>query len=222
MNDKTVGETAHVNIHDALKLDGTAEKIVNYYKNWAATYDEDVVDNYYGVGLIAELLHNQLQSTDFRHPQEPGTLKIVDVGCGTGLLAKPLHKLNYQLLDGIDLSEEMIGKARETGLYKDLYAGINIHEPIPAHLKNSYHAAICLGVFTPGHVRPDALYQIADLIRPGGIMVISTRVPYYNQTAYQAVSDQIGNDGVATLQHSFCDAPYRDDGDAHYWVYEVQ
>jgi 2-polyprenyl-3-methyl-5-hydroxy-6-metoxy-1,4-benzoquinol methylase len=223
MSDKSIGESAHVNIHDALKLDGSAENIIDYYKNWAATYDKDVVDNYYGIQLIADLLHNSLQQAGYKHSSVPiANTGIVDVGCGTGLLAAPLQKHGYEQLDGIDLSSEMIEKARETGLYRQLFAGINIHHTIPADLKNSYHAAVCLGVFTPGHVQPESLYGIAELVMPGGVMVISTRIPYYAQTNYQEVSDQIERDGIAILKQCHRDAPYRDDGDAHYWIYEVQ
>lgn len=222
MNNKSIGENAHVNIHDALKLDGKADKIVDYYKTWAATYDEDVQENYYGVGLIAELMHNQVQSANFKHDNNPSTVKIADVGCGTGLLAKPLQELNYTHLEGIDLSQDMIEKARETGLYRNLHAGINIHDPLPELLQRAFHAVVCLGVFTPGHVAPESLYQLAGMAKPGGILVISTRIPYYDQTNYQEVSDRIETEGVATLIQKFGNAPYRDDGDAHYWIYEVQ
>ena len=222
MNDNSIGESAHVNIHEALKLDGSPEKIIDYYKNWAATYDKDVIDNYYGIQLISDLLHNSLQQAEYKHTPVPmATTSVVDVGCGTGLLAAPLHKLGYEQLDGIDLSSEMINKAHKTGRYRQLFAGIDINHSIPTELQHSYHAAICLGVFTPGHVQPESLYGIAELMLPGGVMVISTRVPYYEQTNYQAVSDQIERDGLAVLKQVHRHAPYRNDGDAHYWIYEA-
>ena len=77
-------------------------------------------------------------------------------------------------------------------------------------------------MFTPGHVHPESLYQLAELAMPGGILVISTRIPYYEQTNYQDISDRIETEGVATLVKKLDNAPYRDDGDAHYWIYQVQ
>ena len=220
MNNKSIGDSAHANIHDALKLEGKTDEIVDFYKTWAATYDEDVQENYHGVGLIAELLHNQVQGSGFNH--DPSQVKIADVGCGTGLLAKPLFELGYTNLDGIDLSKEMIEKARETGLYNKLIAGVNVHHPLPENLRQAYHAVVSLGMFTPGHVHPESLYQLAELAMPGGILVISTRIPYYEQTNYQDISDRIETEGVATLVKKLDNAPYRDDGDAHYWIYQVQ
>ncbi len=113
-------------------------------------------------------------------------------------------------------------KARETTLYRALHANINLHDPLPQKLQQRYDAAVCLGVFTPGHVTPDALNQIIGMTKPGGVVVISTRVPYYTQTNYQSVSDQLINKGIVHLRSRHLDAPYRDDGDAHYWVYEVR
>ncbi len=52
--------------------------------------------------------------------------------------------------------------------------------------------------------------------------MVSTRVPYYDSTDFQKISDQIEGLGIATLKQQYMNAPYRDDGDAHYWVYEVQ
>lgn len=209
----------HVNISDALQLDGNPDSIARYYKRWAATYDADVIDNYYGIKLICELLHQHVQTDLAVENKDIAELSVVDVGCGTGLNGSVLHGLGYTTLTGVDLSAEMIAKAEETGDYQQLFAGVNIHDPLPENLRGSYDAAICVGVFTPGHVLPESLYQIADMVRPGGLIIVSTRVPYYNTTEFQQVSDDITTAGIVELIKCYWDAPYRDDGDAHYWVY---
>ena len=216
MQDKT---PPHINIHDALLLDGQPDTILQYYKKWSETYDADVIDNYFGIALICELMHQHLNDGGVQ--PDLATLQLVDVGCGTGLLGKPLHSLGYRILDGIDLSAEMIDKARQTGYYRNLHAGVNINNTLPEHLRGVYDAALCIGVFTPGHVLPDSLYQLAALTKPGGLIVASTRIPYYDTTNFQTISDQIQADGIARLIKQYKNAPYRDDGDAHYWVYEV-
>ena len=144
----------------------------------------------------------------------------MDVGCGTGLLGKPLHAMGYRYIDGVDLSAEVLAKAEASGFFRRLFEGVDIHQSLPEELQSAYDVAVCLGVFTPGHVLPKALYQLIDMTRPGGLTVVSTRVPYYDTTDFQQVSDLIEADGVAVLRKSYMNAPYRDDGDAHYWVYE--
>ena len=44
----------------------------------------------------------------------------VDLGCGTGLMG-PLLRRHVSSLDGVDLSEKMVGKAREKGCYDRLF-----------------------------------------------------------------------------------------------------
>jgi len=212
-------KTPHVNIHDALQLNGDPETIIEYYRKWSHSYDEDVIENYYGINYICDLLDKHLrEQTDFTKP----ALKIIaDIGCGTGLLGKPLHALGYTQLDGIDLSPEMIDKAKQTGYYRSFYTGINVNEAAPQELQGVYDATICIGTFTPGHVEPEALSQLVSMTRKHGLVVLSTRIPYYKTTNFQQVSDDLVAKGSVRLVERYIDAPYRDDGDAHYWVYEV-
>lgn len=208
----------HTNIHDALKLNGDPQAIVDYYRSWAATYDVDVQENYYGIGYIAELLG---QTAD-EYKNTRSAMLIADVGCGTGLLAPALRHQGFVQIEGLDLSQAMLEKAEETGLYQSLHAGIDLHQPLPEYLQQRFDAAVCLGVFTPGHVAAEALYQLVAMTKPGGVVITSTRVPYYHQTNFQSVSDHLSQQQLADLKHRYLDAPYRDDGDAHYWVYEVR
>ena len=212
--------TPHINIHDALLLDSDPDSIRKYYQTWAATYDSDVIENYYGIQLIADLVQQHAQESTALSVIKAADLKIMDVGCGTGLLGKPLYAMGYRYIDGVDLSAEMLAKAEASGFFRRLFEGVDIHQSLPEELQSAYDVSVCVGVFTPGHVLPKALYQLIDMTRPGGLTVVSTRVPYYDTTDFQQVSDRIETDGVAVLRKSYMNAPYRDDGDAHYWVYE--
>jgi len=207
------------NIHHALNLNGNPESVAQHYDQWANTYDQEVIENYYGIQTIVSLAHKHVQSSTLSNKKNPTDIQVVDVGCGTGLLGAPLHKLGYTNIDGIDLSAQMIEKAKATGLYNKLHSHVNINNDIPSEFIQRYDIAICLGVFTPGHVNPTALHQLISMTRQGGLVVISTRVPYYDSTAYQAESDLAVTTGSVTLSEQWMDAPYRDDGDAHYWVY---
>jgi len=212
-------KTPHVNIHYALNLNGDENAITEYYKKWSDTYDKDVVENYYGIDYICALLHRNLQQ--LAPDTNSSQVKILDVGCGTGLLGKPLHDLGYRNLDGVDLSADMISKARCTGFYSNLHSAININHPVPESLCKQYDAAICIGTFTPGHVQPESLRHLAAMTRQGGLVVLSTRIPYYDTTDFQKVSDQLVSEELIRLRQKHMNSPYRDDGDAHYWVYDV-
>jgi len=166
-------------------------------------------------------MHKYLQKNHSQNSYNPAKMKVADVGCGTGISGETLNNLGYNNLDGIDISAEMLAKAAETGFYKGLYQGININEPLASEWTNVYDAVFSLGVFTPGHVLPEALNQLIQLTKPSGWVVVSTRPEYYDTTEYQKINDKVIANGAATLERCLKDAPYRDDGNAHYWVYQV-
>ena len=78
---------------------------------FALSFDQVLAKlNYRVPELIAALLA--------RFP-EPRALEVADIGCGTGLCAPFLRPLARQLV-GVDLSPQMLDKARERGLYDAL------------------------------------------------------------------------------------------------------
>jgi len=217
-----VHKQRHKNIHSAFDLNSDLDTIVEYYAKWSETYDSDVIDGYVGLDFIAELMDRFLKSDKQSKKYNPETMRIADVGCGTGIGGHSLNKLGYTNLEGIDISAEMLAKAAQTGFYTALHDGININQPLLSKWDNRYDASISLGVFTPGHVLPEALNQLIQMTKSGGYVVVSTRPEYYESTEYQKVNDEAIKSGIATLERCYKDAPYRNDGNAHYWVYQVK
>jgi 2-polyprenyl-6-hydroxyphenyl methylase / 3-demethylubiquinone-9 3-methyltransferase len=116
-----------------------------------------------------------------RHFRGPGGglrplegLRLLDVGCGGGLVAEPLARLGA-LVTGLDPAEANIEAARQhaagQGLAIDYLSG-RIEDL--AGQGRIYDAVICLEVVE--HV-PDVgafLATCARLVRPGGLMLLST------------------------------------------------
>jgi predicted TPR repeat methyltransferase len=68
---------------------------------------------------VPELLFDKLAA---QLPDKTSSLDILDIGCGTGL-AGEVFKPFAGRLDGIDLSPEMLARARRRGIYDRLEAG---------------------------------------------------------------------------------------------------
>jgi hypothetical protein len=68
-------------------------------------------------------------------------------------------------------------------------------------------------------VPPQALGMLVQLLRIGGLLVVSTRSHYYQQTDYQQCVDALLAAGRLRQLQVLRDAPYNHDGDAHYWVF---
>ena len=204
-------------INSALHLDGDPQKLRAFYDEWAKNYEIDITDaGYSGPQIAAKLFH---QFHPSREQEVCYAFNILDAGCGTGLVGDELSKLGYAQIDGFDLSDAMAQKAIETGSYSDVNSGIDIMLAAQSYSPQSYAGVICIGVFTLGHVPPEALRVLIGLVATGGLLVVSTRDQYYDQSDFQQVVDDSIASGEITLLKLVRDAPYNKDGLAHYWVF---
>jgi predicted TPR repeat methyltransferase len=192
-------------IDAALHLNGNPQNVKQFYDDWAKNYNLDTSSSEYsGPAIGAKLLSEFLPAKDSR---------LLDAGCGTGLVGIELHNLGYRHVDGFDLSDAMAEKAVASGAYRQVMGGIDM-----MRAAENYAAILSIGVFTLGHVAPEALIVLLRLASPGGLLLVSTRTHYYDQTNFQLVIDELIESGQVELLKVIRDAPYNNDGDGHYWV----
>ncbi|MDH3859462.1 MAG: class I SAM-dependent methyltransferase [Gammaproteobacteria bacterium] len=209
MSDDKVSSNAAIDA--ALRLDGDPDKVRAYYDDWAQNYNLDIGDaGYSGPAICARLLQECLPDAGAR---------LLDAGCGTGLVGGELDALGYRSIDGFDLSDSMAEQARASGVYRQLAGGIDIMRAMQTFAPGSYDAVLSVGVFTLGHVPPEALTVLLQLVRPGGLLVMSTRTHYYDQSGFQQLVDELIADQQIELIKLLRDAPYNKDGAGHYWVF---
>lgn len=197
-------------IDAALHLDGDPNRVRAFYEEWAQNYNLDTTSSdYTGPSIAAQLLKPHLPDKDSL---------ILDAGCGTGLVGIELRALGYRRIDGFDLSESMTEQAADTGAYRDLLGGIDMMRATESYAAETYDAILSVGVFTLGHVPPEALHVLLQLTRDSGLLLVSTRTHYYDQTDFQQVVDALLDAKRVELEKLVRDAPYNNDGDAHYWI----
>ncbi|HWM22938.1 MAG TPA: class I SAM-dependent methyltransferase [Ilumatobacteraceae bacterium] len=152
------------------------------YARWAATYESDfvVLNQYVIPDRVAEVF------ADAAGGRVDGAL--LDVGCGTGLVALALVRLagaqgGDWVIDGVDISPEMLAvsaaKTRPDGrpLYRhllesDLTAAVDIAD-------GSYAGLLSAGTFTHGHLGPTALRTLIGFGRPGALFAIGINAEHY-------------------------------------------
>jgi predicted TPR repeat methyltransferase len=175
--------------------------MVDFYKKWAADYDHQMLDQlgYSSPTKIAQQLIEQLPDTE---------ASVFDVGCGTGLTCVFLAEKGYSNLDGIDLSPDMVGVARERGIYRQLLVGdVNLRlERDDA----SYDAVISSGTFTHGHVGPEPLEEIFRILKPGGILACTVHQDLWESMGFKAKFEALVEQGTAQLISLNQDSYYRD------------
>ena len=142
------------------------------YDRWAAVYDRDLKSGEYQQPVrCADALHHLLQTEN--------TI-ILDVGCGTGLSGMALKNIGYHTIDGCDLSQSMLDKAAELGIYKRLFA-CDLNKPPLEAQDQSYDAVTAVGVFSFGHVMPEAVEDLLRVTKPGGYIVIGLNDHFYEE-----------------------------------------
>ena len=215
-------EELHPTLHSALHLDGSADAIKQFYADWAEKYEQDTLDWDYAAPANAVMLMSALKDRDdLPFNPEDREIEILDAGCGTGLLARLLQSRGYRNIDGFDISPDMVAIARKLKIYRELEADVDINNPVRDQWRNHYHCTISVGVFTPGHVPPQSLVRLAEMTRPGGVIIVSTRVTYYDSENYRVVADKLEAEGRIRLLSAVKNASYTIDEQAHYWAYEV-
>ena len=87
-------------IYDTLHA-ADLDELEGIYKNWASDYESDVINlaGYVGHLITSDLLLNYLRNTES---------KVLDAGCGTGLVGEILFKNNFRNMNGVDFSQEML------------------------------------------------------------------------------------------------------------------
>ena len=212
----------HPKVSQAFQLDGSQQAVKDFYADWASNYDKDTSSiQYSACESTCQLFLNLPDSEHLGIDPDNKDLRIMDVGCGTGLMGQTLVRHGYTNVDGCDLSLEMTIEADKLGIYKQLTADIDINQPINPDWKDLYDVSLSVGVFTPNHVEPQALNQMIAMTRPGGLIIVSTRIEYYDGTDYQQVSDQLEAEHKLSLLKVNKNQAYTDDSPAHYWAYVV-
>jgi len=214
-------KSAHV-IKRALELDGRPETLRDFYRDWSTAYDSDVaLENYSGPDIMAGLVADMLAGKGLKDFELDTDAWVMDAGCGTGLVGQRLHALGFKNLDGFDLSETMVEQAAKKGIYRELKAGVDINQLGQWYGCDGYDLVLCSGVFTSGHVAPDALNQLIWLTRSGGVIIVNTRTAYAAQSGFREEVEALEANNMASLEAVYENLPYTNDSKAHYWVLRI-
>lgn len=200
------------------------EKLIRCYRDWTPTYDADVAAQHYRgpqttAAVVADLLADPAVAAGLP-PRD--RLRVLDAGCGTGLVGVELRRAGLPHVDGCDLSPEMVAAASRTGAYRVLRGGVDLHGPLDAVFPPAgYDVVTCCGVFTLGHVAPHALDQLVRVVRPGGHVVVSTRRSYLGASGFVDHVRDLERAGRLRLWRHHPDRDYIREEPASYWVFRV-
>lgn len=97
--------------------------------------------------------------------------EVLDLGCGTGLVGEALAPHACRIV-GVDLSSNMLAKARERGVYERL-ANAELVEMMRQERASTFDVVTAADVFIYVGKLDDAIREIARVVRPGGWVAFS-------------------------------------------------
>jgi len=100
-------------------------------------------------------------------------LKIVDVGCGGGLVCEPLNKLGAQVL-GIDFVKKNIKIAKKHALKENLKIKYIVNNINNLKLKKKYDVILLLEIIEHVENWHKTIRSINKFLNPNGIIILST------------------------------------------------
>ena len=186
----------------------TTDEVMKYYDEWGEKnkYDKDMVDwNYTGPKETVEV---------FKRYAINKNIKIFDAGCGTGLVGIELKKFGYSNIDGADLSQKLLDLVPKNYYTKlnqiDLNKKLEIKD-------NVYDAIMCVGTFTFGHVKPNALDEFVRIIRSKGLICFTINEGIYEEYGFDKKIEQLKNDKKWNVKEFF-KSDYIKSKDVNAWL----
>jgi len=166
----------------------TSDDSIDYYREFADQYDRDYADR---MGYV----YPSMLATIFKLYAGKKDSPIADIGCGTGLVADALQSVdkagNFEI-DGIDISPEMLDKAKSKNLYRNLYQA-DLTQTLDS-LPMTYGSVVSAGTFTFGHLGPQLLPEILRLGRSDTLYCIGVNSTYYREQGFSKVlSSMVAN-----------------------------
>ena len=132
-----------------LWTDRAPEETIQVYKEWADEYDSDLAKRgYYSPLRIADAL---------KPYQNMISGPILDFGCGTGISGEALQQIGFDDIHGTDITDEMLKKAEDKGIYSKLW----LSQPGDAPAKpGTYDLIVAAGVISLGAAPAEILSDV--------------------------------------------------------------
>ena len=172
----------------------TTDEVMKYYDEWGINnkYDKDMVDWAYS---------GPKETVDvFKKYAKNKNIKILDAGCGTGLVGIELKKNGYLNIDGIDLSKKLLELVPPN--YYQKLSQIDLNKSLEIE-NNTYGAIMCVGTFTFGHVKPNALDEFIRISKNKALICFTINEGIYEEYGFDKKIKNLENSNSWKMKEFF-------------------
>ncbi|XP_028327659.1 methyltransferase-like protein 27 [Gouania willdenowi] len=165
------------------------EEQEDFYNDWAKNYDQDVLTlNYRAPKLAVDFI-----SSNFCGNR--GDAQVLDVACGSGLVAKHMFQAGFRHFVGVDISSGMLSEASRTGLYRDLRRASLGPEPLPVNT-GVFDVVVTVGALNAGFISVSAIRELCRAAKPGALLCLVRGHHYTDHPLEQQYNTEL----IAELQ----------------------
>ena len=172
----------------------TTDEVMKYYDEWGINnkYDKDMVDWAYS---------GPKETVDvFKKYAKNKNIKILDAGCGTGLVGIELKKNGYLNIDGVDLSKKLLELVPPN--YYQKLSQIDLNKSLEIK-NNTYGAIMCVGTFTFGHVKPNALDEFIRISKNKALICFTINEGIYEEYGFDKKIKNLENSNSWKMKEFF-------------------
>jgi len=189
------------------------EETLKLYADWAETYDQTMLDglSYQSPQRIASLA----AMTETRR-----VVRVLDVGCGTGLLAESLRAEGFHRIDGLDYSAPMLAVAQREGRIDEAFLR-DLNERLDMGAE-CYDMLASTGTFTHGHVGAGCLPELLALLVPGGHLICTVHRDVWDEGGFGVGLQALTEGRVATVRSREAGRLFSDDDEPSGWYVVVE
>ncbi len=172
----------------------TSEELLKYYQDWTKNnkYNQDMINWKYTAPQETVLVLKKYALNN--------KCKILDAGCGTGLVGIELKKCGYSNIDGVDFSQNMLDLIPQ-GIYKKIEK-VDLNKPLKFKT-NMYDVVMCVGTFTYGHVKPQALDELIRITKNGGLICFTINEGIYEEYGFDNKIKELTNNKLWNVKEFF-------------------
>jgi len=163
-------------------------------KDKAKTHFDYIASNYEGMYLrmgypdpkfVAKFVHKLAK----KNQQKPADVKVLDLGCGTGLIGKYLAPQGFKNIVGVDISPNMLEEASVKGVYSELHEHCLGDDPdqFPQQFKNQFDYVTCAGLINNNHMEYTLFEEMLLSVKKGGYCVFAARFSYMGLYWYDKI-----------------------------------
>ena len=172
----------------------TSKELLKYYQDWTKKnkYNQDMVNwKYTAPQETVSVLSKYALNKNFR---------ILDAGCGTGLVGIELKKYGYSNIEGVDFSQDMLDLVPQ-GIYKKIEK-VDLNKTLKFKT-NIYDVVMCVGTFTYGHVKPQALDELIRITKNRGLICFTINEGIYEEYGFDNKIKELSNNNSWNVKEFF-------------------